>query len=197
MPTAGCCRLSIASTAKCILVCSPSLLKWACVTVNCCARLCAGQGLTWSISCPWTAHSLGDLKLHLEATPEFELHEFELERSIIQLCPARKWTSKPHKHSARGKTLRCTKNKEQPASSGWRNYSGPPGREGRDRTSHIMYEVAIFCQQRLIFLTSTLLTNSTKPIIKSLCLTIYAVKITTCWPGERLGVLSTIERPWK
>lgn len=45
MPTAGCCRLSIASTAKCILVCSPSLLKWACVTVNCCARLCAGQGL--------------------------------------------------------------------------------------------------------------------------------------------------------
>lgn len=59
--------------------------------------------------------------------------------------------------------LKCTKNKEQPMNSGWRNYSGPPGREGRDRTSHIMCEVASFCQQRLIRLTSTRLTNQRAP----------------------------------
>lgn len=152
---------------------------------------------TWSISCPWAAHSLGDLKLHLEATPEFELPEFELERSIIQLCLARSELLS-HTSSLQGgkqQELRCTKSKGQPANSGWRNRSGPQGREGRARTSHIMYEVASFCQQRLLFLTSTLLTNRRAPS-PSLNLYIYAVKITTtCWPRERLGVFTTIERP--
>lgn len=59
----SCCPPYIVSTAKYILVFSPSLLKLACVTV----MLGCVKGRDWSISCPWTAQILGDLKLHLEA----------------------------------------------------------------------------------------------------------------------------------
>lgn len=49
--------------------------------------------------------------------------------------------------------------------------------------------------QRHIFLTPTLLAIWTvsSPSL-NLCLTIYVVKITTCWPWESLGVLIMIER---
>lgn len=83
----------------CILAFSSSLLKLACVTVvlGCWAGM-------WSTSCPW-AHSLGDLQLRLEATPECELPGATVlwERSVTQSHPAWKCTSKQHKQSARGK----------------------------------------------------------------------------------------------
>lgn len=113
----SCCPPYTVSTAKYILVFSPSLLKLACVTVvlGCVKGRDLINQLSLNSTDPW------GFEAALGGNTEFELPGITIllfERSIIQWRPAQKWTSKPHKQSARRKMCKNsnalrTKNNQQ------------------------------------------------------------------------------------
>lgn len=68
----------------------------------------------------------------------------------------------------------------------------------RRQNEHVQHYVWNRPRQRLTVLTSPLLRNQSAPTPSlNPCLTIYAVKITTCWPQERLDVFIMIGRHWE
>lgn len=172
------------ATAVCLRICSSPLLKFACEVV------CPGG--TWSVHRLWTAHSLGDLKLHFGG---------ELLNSNFQgpLLPTLREALSGYIQHGSDVCSQSARVQTCKTSSALRTKNSQATVVGETalvlQAEEAEGTCPALCMKSHIFLTPALLAIWTvsSPSL-NLCLTIHVVKITTCWPRGSSGVLITIER---